>query len=77
VTDDSDIALMKQEDSTKELTLKTAAMLIASGVDPKKSTLFVQSHVSEHCELMWILASFANLSLLNNMIQFKEKKSSD
>lgn len=49
-------------------------MLLASGIDPKKSTLFIQSQVSEHAELMWLLACFTPLSSLNRMIQFKEKK---
>jgi tryptophanyl-tRNA synthetase len=61
-------------ESPAELSLKTAATLLASGIDPKKSCLFVQSHVPEHTELMWILSSMTPLSWLNRMVQFKEKK---
>jgi tryptophanyl-tRNA synthetase len=59
----------------EELTLKTAATLLACGIDPLKSTLFVQSHVDAHTELMWILSCLTPLHWLNRMIQFKEKKS--
>ncbi len=62
------------EDSVQELTLKTAATLLACGIDPTKSTLFVQSHVDAHTELMWFLSCLTPLSWLNRMIQFKEKK---
>ena len=58
----------------QELTLKTTATLLACGIDPEKSTLFVQSNVSAHCELMWLLSALTPLSWLNKMIQFKEKK---
>jgi tryptophanyl-tRNA synthetase len=54
--------------------LKTAAALIACGIDCTKSTLFVQSHVSAHPEMMWLLSTLTPLSWLNKMIQFKEKK---
>ena len=48
--------------------------LLACGIDPQKTTVFIQSHVKEHCELAWILSCFANQHLLNFMIQYKEKK---
>jgi tryptophanyl-tRNA synthetase len=54
--------------SPQELTLKTAATLLACGIDPVKSTLFVQSHVSAHAELMWFLSCLTPLSWLNRMI---------
>ncbi len=52
---------------------ETAAAYIACGIDTKKSTLFVQSAVSAHTELMWILATQTPLGWLNRMTQFKEK----
>ena len=58
----------------QELTLKTAAALMAWGVDAKKSHLFVQSHVPAHSELAWILMWITPMSWLNKMIQYKEKK---
>jgi len=58
----------------EDQTLKTAATLLACGIDPLKSSLFVQSHVSAHTEMQWILSNLTPLSWLNKMIQFKEKK---
>ncbi len=73
--DDEDLAsILGKTDSPQELTLKTAATLIACGIDPAKSTLFVQSHVDSHTEMMWFLSCLTPLSWLNKMIQFKEKK---
>ena len=65
---------LQQQDRPEELTLKTAATLLACGIDQTKSTLFVQSHVPAHCEMMWLLSTLTPLSWLNKMIQFKEKK---
>ena len=62
------------EDRPEELSLKTAATLLACGIDPAKSTLFVQSNVAAHTEMMWFLSTMTPLSWLNKMIQFKEKK---
>jgi tryptophanyl-tRNA synthetase len=50
-----------------------AAALIASGIDPAKSTLFAQSGVPAHAELAWILQCTARVGWLNRMTQFKEK----
>ncbi len=50
-----------------------AAALIASGIDPSKSTLFAQSAVPAHAELAWILQCTARIGWLNRMTQFKEK----
>lgn len=72
--DDDAIEKFRSEQQPQELTLKTAATLLACGIDPKKSTLFVQSHVAAHTELMWFLSCLTPLSWLNKMIQFKEKK---
>jgi tryptophanyl-tRNA synthetase len=50
-----------------------AAALIASGIDPRKSTLFAQSAVPAHSELTWLLQCTARIGWLNRMTQFKEK----
>jgi tryptophanyl-tRNA synthetase len=50
-----------------------AAALIASGIDPARSTLFAQSAVPAHAELAWILQCTARMGWLNRMTQFKEK----
>ncbi len=54
-------------------TLQAAAMYIACGIDPTQSKIFVQSHVSAHAELAWILNCITPISWLNRMIQYKEK----
>lgn len=48
-----------------------AKLLLASGVDHKKMCLFVQSQVSAHCELAWILSCISPQFWLNSMIQYK------
>jgi tryptophanyl-tRNA synthetase len=54
-------------------TLDLAKWIIAVGVDPSISTLFVQSHVHEHAELTWVLGSVATYGELTRMTQFKDK----
>lgn len=54
-------------------TLGLTAMYIAAGIDPGKSTLFAQSHVSAHAELGWMLQCIAYYGELGRMTQFKEK----
>ena len=54
-------------------TRKTAAQYIACGIDPEKSTLFVQSHVPAHSELAWILNTVASFGEASRMTQFKDK----
>jgi len=46
---------------------------LAVGIDPKKSTLIIQSHISEHAELAWILGTLTPMGELERMTQFKEK----
>ena len=50
-----------------------AGLLFAAGIDPKLSMLFVQSHVSAHVELTWILNCFIPMGWMGRMTQFKEK----
>ncbi|KKP80118.1 MAG: tryptophan--tRNA ligase [Candidatus Moranbacteria bacterium RIFOXYA12_FULL_35_19] len=54
-------------------TIEVAKVYLASGIDPKKSTLFIQSHISEHAELAWILNTIAKIPELEKMTQFKDK----
>jgi tryptophanyl-tRNA synthetase len=54
-------------------TLEIAKIYLAAGIDPKESTLFVQSHVPEHTELMWILNTITKNGDLTKMTQFKSK----
>jgi tryptophanyl-tRNA synthetase len=56
-----------------EATLDALAVCLAVGVDPKKSTLFVQSHVPEHAQLGWLLNCYTQMGELSRMTQFKDK----
>jgi tryptophanyl-tRNA synthetase len=57
----------------RESTLGLAAMLFATGLDPHRSTVFVQSHVTAHAEAAWLLSSVTSYGQLGRMTQFKEK----
>jgi len=57
----------------RERTRTTAAQYIAAGIDPAKSTLFVQSHVAAHPELAWILNTITGFGEAGRMTQFKDK----
>lgn len=65
--DDHDPALLRRR------TLDLAAVLYGVGIDPERSTLFVQSHVREHAELAWLFNCVATFGELGRMPQFKEK----
>lgn len=62
----------KPEEMPKKI-FEMAIGLIASGVDPEKCTLFVQSSVSEHTELTWIFNTIISMGELSRMTQFKDK----
>ena len=57
----------------RERTRRTAAQYLAAGVDPERSILFVQSHVSEHAELAWLLSCQTGFGEAGRMTQFKDK----
>jgi len=67
------ITIPQEPKKLYENTLRTAALLVACGIDPKKSVLFLQSHVPAHTELAWILNTITPLGELERMAQFKEK----
>ncbi len=54
-------------------TLELAALYIACGIDPEQCTLYVQSHVSAHAELAWILNTITYVGEMERMTQFKDK----
>ena len=54
-------------------TLAAAAQLIALGLDPQKCTLFIQSHLSEHNQLAWVMECIAGFGEASRMTQFKDK----
>ena len=57
----------------RERILDLAAMLFATGLDPERSTVFAQSHVTAHAEAAWLLSAVASYGQLGRMTQFKEK----
>lgn len=62
-----------EPDELRESTLAVFAWLIATGLDPERSTVFVQSHVPEHTEGAWLLGAVTAWGELRRMTQFKEK----
>ncbi len=64
-----DVDPAQLRDNVREM----AAALIASGIDPAKSTLFAQSAVPSHAQMAWILQCTARMGWLSRMTQFKEK----
>lgn len=61
----------------RQNTMNMAADLLACGVNPEKSTLFIQSLVPEHAELAWILSCYCSYGELQRMTQFKDKSESE
>lgn len=59
----------------RKQTLDAFALLLACGIDPEKSLVFVQSHVPSHAEIAWILSCYAQFGELSRMTQFKDKSS--
>nr|VXZ91419.1 Tryptophan--tRNA ligase [Klebsiella pneumoniae] len=57
----------------RKATLDTLALYLACGIDPQKSTIFVQSHVPEHAQLGWALNCYTYFGELSRMTQFKDK----
>jgi tryptophanyl-tRNA synthetase len=62
-----------EPDVLRESTLSVAAWLFATGLDPDRSTVFVQSHVPAHPEAAWLLGAVASFGELRRMTQFKER----
>ena len=67
------ITVRQDADSLRQRAMDTVALLLACGIDPKESTVFIQSHVKEHAELNWVLACNTYMGELNRMTQFKDK----
>ena len=69
------ITVRQNPEALREACLDGLALYLACGIDPQKSTLFVQSHVPEHAQLGWVLNCYAQMGELNRMTQFKDKSS--
>ena len=67
------LTIPKDPRELRTRTLDLAAQLMASGLDPERCTLFVQSHVRAHTELAWVMQCTAAFGELRRMTQFKDK----
>jgi tryptophanyl-tRNA synthetase len=73
VVDMHAITVKQEPAKLRQNTLNAYALLMACGVDPNKSILFIQSHVKTHAELSWILGCNTQFGELSRMTQFKDK----
>jgi tryptophanyl-tRNA synthetase len=73
VVDLHSITVEQKPDELRRNTLLAYAQLIAAGVDPQRSTLFVQSHVPEHTQLGWVMQCITGYGEASRMTQFKDK----
>jgi tryptophanyl-tRNA synthetase len=74
IVDLHSITTPQEPEALREATLDLAAILLATGLDPERSTIFVQSHVSEHAECAWLLSCVATFGEFRRMTQFKDKR---
>lgn len=73
VVDHHAITAKQNPEELREKTLEIAKLYWACGIDPEKSTVFIQSHVPAHTELSWILSTITKLPEMERMTQFKDK----
>jgi tryptophanyl-tRNA synthetase len=73
IVDLHSITTAYEPEELRTSTLDLAAIMFAVGLDPDRSTIFVQSHVSAHPEAAWLLSSVASYGQLGRMTQFKDK----
>ncbi|MDR0805421.1 MAG: tryptophan--tRNA ligase [Enterobacteriaceae bacterium] len=73
IVDQHAITVRQDPEKLRKATLDTLALYLAIGIDPQKSTIFIQSHVPEHVQLGWILNCYTYFGELNRMTQFKDK----
>ena len=73
LVDQHAITVRPKADELRKATLDGLALYLACGVDPKKSTIFIQSHVPQHAQLSWVLNCYTQMGELNRMTQYKDK----
>lgn len=73
VVDMHAITVPQEPEALREQTESVAALFIVAGIDPAKSSVFVQSHVPAHAELGWLFTTLAYMGELERMTQFKDK----
>ena len=76
IVDLHSLTVRRQPKDVRADSVSLLAQYIACGIDPEKNTLFIQSHVSAHAELCWILSCYTYMGELNRMTQIKEKAGS-
>jgi tryptophanyl-tRNA synthetase len=67
------ITVRPDPQALRKATLDGLALYLACGVDPQKSSIFIQSHVPEHAQLNWVLNCYTQMGELNRMTQYKDK----
>jgi tryptophanyl-tRNA synthetase len=73
IVDLHSITVQYEPEQLRRSTYDLLAMLIATGLDPERSTIFAQSHVPAHAEAAWLLSAVTSYGQLGRMTQFKEK----
>lgn len=73
IVDQHAITAKQNPPELRKWTLDLAAVFLAVGIDPERSTVFIQSHVPAHIQLAWVLICLAGMGELGRMTQFKEK----
>lgn len=73
VVDYHAITVPQEPEALKEQTESVAALFVASGIDPDKASVFLQSHVPAHAELGWIMTTLSYMGELERMTQYKDK----
>ena len=73
VADMHTITVRQEPAKFRQNAMQMLGLLLASGLDPEKSTLFFQSHVHQHAELAWLLNCYTYMGEMNRMTQFKDK----
>ena len=73
IVDEHAITVRQNPADLRRRCFELAALYLASGIDPAKSIIYCQSHVSAHAELAWVLNCFTYMGELNRMTQFKDK----
>ncbi|MBD3231629.1 tryptophan--tRNA ligase [Candidatus Dependentiae bacterium] len=71
------ITIPQNNEILKKNTLEITAIMLAVGLDPKKSTIFIQSDIPVHTQLSWILSCLSPIGEMERMVQFKEKSKID
>ena len=73
IVDQHAITVRQDPAALRKATLDVLALYLACGIDPAKSTIFIQSHVPEHAQLAWVLNCYTYFGEMGRMTQFKDK----